>query len=97
MRGFSSSWYTRYHHVNMEMDRTPCVVHTLQLVVHMLQKEATVKRVLDTAGSVNTLKPSRVTPHLCLQWFLPYLICCATLLTLQRALATETLPLLQRK
>jgi hypothetical protein len=41
----------RYHHVDMEMDRTPCVVHTIQLVVHMLQKE-TVKRVLDKARSV---------------------------------------------
>lgn len=42
----------RYHHVDMEMDRTPCVVHTIQLVVHMLQKETTVKRVLDKARSV---------------------------------------------
>lgn len=36
----------------MEMDRTSCVVHTIQLVVHMLQKETTVKRVLDKARSV---------------------------------------------
>ena len=37
----------------MKMDRTPCVVHTIQLVVvHMLQKETTVKRVLDKARSV---------------------------------------------
>lgn len=37
----------------MDMDRTPCVVHTLQLVVHMVQnKEASVKRVLDKARSV---------------------------------------------
>lgn len=42
----------RYHHVDMEMDRTPCVVHTIQLVVHMLQKETTVKKVLDKARSV---------------------------------------------
>lgn len=42
----------RYHHVDMEMDRTPCVVHTIQLVVHMLQKETTVKIVLDKARSV---------------------------------------------
>ncbi|XP_055027399.2 zinc finger BED domain-containing protein 4-like [Misgurnus anguillicaudatus] len=42
----------RYHHVDMEMDRTPCVVHTIQLVVHMLQKETTVKRVLDKARFV---------------------------------------------
>ncbi|XP_063734729.1 zinc finger BED domain-containing protein 4-like isoform X1 [Eleginops maclovinus] len=42
----------RYHHVDMEMARTPCVVHTIQLVVHMLQKETTVKRVLDKARSV---------------------------------------------
>lgn len=42
----------RYHHVDMEMDRTPCVVHTIQLVVHMLQKETTVKRVLDKARYV---------------------------------------------
>ena len=43
----------RYHHDDMKMDRTPCVVHTIQLVVvHMLQKETTVKRVLDKARSV---------------------------------------------
>ncbi|XP_028298344.1 zinc finger BED domain-containing protein 4-like [Gouania willdenowi] len=42
----------RYHHVDMEMDRTPCVVHTIQLVVHMLQKETSVKRVLNKARSV---------------------------------------------
>ncbi|XP_061573408.1 uncharacterized protein LOC133438847 isoform X1 [Cololabis saira] len=42
----------RYHHVDMEMDRTPCVVHTIQLVVHMLQKETIVRRVLDKARSV---------------------------------------------
>lgn len=36
----------------MELDRTPCVVLTIQLVVHMLQKETTVKRVLDKAMSV---------------------------------------------
>ncbi|XP_056323703.1 zinc finger BED domain-containing protein 4-like [Danio aesculapii] len=42
----------RYRHVDMELDRTPCVVHTIQLVVHMLQKETTVKRVLDKARSV---------------------------------------------
>lgn len=42
----------RYHHVNVEMDRTPCVVHSIQLVVHMLQKETTVKRVVDKARSV---------------------------------------------
>ncbi|KAM4597213.1 uncharacterized protein V3H82_022897 [Fundulus diaphanus] len=42
----------RYHHVDMEMARTTCVVHTIQLVVHMTQKETTVKRVLDKARSV---------------------------------------------
>lgn len=40
----------RYHHV--DLDRTPCVVHTLQLVVNMMQKEAGVKRILDKARSV---------------------------------------------
>ena len=40
----------RYQQI--DMDRTPCVVHTLQLVVHMLQKEASVKRILDKARSI---------------------------------------------
>ncbi|XP_053549013.1 E3 SUMO-protein ligase ZBED1-like [Bombina bombina] len=40
----------RYQQI--DMDRTPCVVHTLQLVVHMVQKEASVKRILDKARSV---------------------------------------------
>ncbi|XP_017293396.1 uncharacterized protein LOC108248867 [Kryptolebias marmoratus] len=42
----------RCHHVDMDIERTPCVVHTLQLVVHMIQKESGVKRVLDKARSV---------------------------------------------
>ncbi|KAJ8353308.1 hypothetical protein SKAU_G00208750 [Synaphobranchus kaupii] len=29
------------------LERTPCVVHTLQLVVNMIQKEPTIKRLLD--------------------------------------------------
>ncbi|PIN99510.1 hypothetical protein AB205_0148790 [Aquarana catesbeiana] len=37
----------RYQQINM--DRTPCEVHTLQLVVHMVHKEASVKRILDKA------------------------------------------------
>lgn len=43
----------RYQQI--DMDRTPCVVHTLQLVVHMLQKEASVKRILDKARSIVNL------------------------------------------
>lgn len=39
----------------MEMDRIPCVVHTLQLVVNMMQKEASVQRVLGKARSVVNL------------------------------------------
>ncbi|KAL6454920.1 hypothetical protein MHYP_G00086310 [Metynnis hypsauchen] len=38
------------YHVDMDMERTPCVVHTLQLVIHMIQKESSVKRVLDKAS-----------------------------------------------
>ncbi|KAK7912336.1 hypothetical protein WMY93_012547 [Mugilogobius chulae] len=41
----------RYHH-DMDMARMPCVVHTLQLVVHLLNKEASIKRVLDKARSI---------------------------------------------
>ncbi|XP_070819560.1 zinc finger BED domain-containing protein 4-like [Chaetodon trifascialis] len=40
----------RYHQVNM--DRTSCVVHTLQLVVLMVQKEVTVNSLLDKARSM---------------------------------------------
>ncbi|XP_028297947.1 uncharacterized protein LOC114460108 [Gouania willdenowi] len=40
----------RYHNVNME--RIPCVVHSIQLVVHLMQKEASVKRLLDKTRSV---------------------------------------------
>ncbi|ROI42823.1 hypothetical protein DPX16_7100 [Anabarilius grahami] len=43
----------RYHHV--DLDRTLCVVHTLQLVVNMVQKEACVKRILDKARDLSTL------------------------------------------
>ncbi|PIO27337.1 hypothetical protein AB205_0022880 [Aquarana catesbeiana] len=39
----------------IDMDRTPYVVHTLQLVVHMVQKEASVKRLLDKARSIVNL------------------------------------------
>ncbi|CAM4619107.1 unnamed protein product [Leuciscus chuanchicus] len=42
----------RYQNMEMDMERMPCVVHTLQLVVHMLNKEASVKRILDKAGSI---------------------------------------------
>ena len=49
----------RYDQVNMH--RTPCVVHTLQLVVLMVQKEATVKRLLDKARS-NRLVPAWFQP-----------------------------------
>lgn len=38
-----------YQNMEMDMERMPCVVHTLQLVVHMLNKEASVKRILDKA------------------------------------------------
>ena len=37
---------------DLDIQRTPCVVHTLQLVVHMIQKETGVKKVLDKARSV---------------------------------------------
>ena len=37
---------------DLDIQRTPCVVHTLQLVVHMIQKETAVKKVLDKARSV---------------------------------------------
>ncbi|RVE70187.1 hypothetical protein OJAV_G00062090 [Oryzias javanicus] len=40
----------RYHNTNLE--RIPCVVHSLQLVVHLLQKEASVNRLLDKASDV---------------------------------------------
>ncbi|XP_024135954.1 uncharacterized protein LOC112151330 [Oryzias melastigma] len=40
----------RYHNTNLE--RIPCVVHSLQLVVHLLQKEASVNRLVDKARSV---------------------------------------------
>ncbi|XP_041837640.1 E3 SUMO-protein ligase ZBED1-like [Melanotaenia boesemani] len=40
----------RYHNFNME--QMPCVVLSLQLVVHLMQKEASVKRLLDKARSV---------------------------------------------
>lgn len=39
----------RYDYVNMDMDWTPFVVHN---AVHMVQKEAGVKRVLDKARTV---------------------------------------------
>lgn len=32
---------------NENLERTPCVVHTLQLVVNMIQKEAAIKKLLD--------------------------------------------------
>lgn len=38
--------------MEMDMERMPCVVHTLQLVVHMLNKEASVKQILDKARSI---------------------------------------------
>ncbi|PIO30111.1 hypothetical protein AB205_0112380, partial [Aquarana catesbeiana] len=37
------------------MDRTPCVVHNLQLVVHMVHEGASVKRILDKARSIVNL------------------------------------------
>ncbi|PIN92704.1 hypothetical protein AB205_0183730, partial [Aquarana catesbeiana] len=43
----------RYQQI--DVDRTPCVVHILQLVVHMVQKEASVKRILDKARSIVNL------------------------------------------
>ncbi|PIO40161.1 hypothetical protein AB205_0208440 [Aquarana catesbeiana] len=43
----------RYQQI--DMDRTPCVVHTLQLVVHMVHKEASMKRILDKARSIVNL------------------------------------------
>ncbi|PIO14652.1 hypothetical protein AB205_0133160 [Aquarana catesbeiana] len=43
----------RYQQI--DMDQTSCVVHTLQLVVHMVQKEASVKRILDKARSIVNL------------------------------------------
>lgn len=36
----------------MDMERMPCVVHTLQLVVNLINKEASVKRLLDKARSL---------------------------------------------
>lgn len=35
----------RCHHVDMDIEWTTCVVHTLQLVIHMIQKDSSVKRV----------------------------------------------------
>ncbi|PIN97647.1 hypothetical protein AB205_0062690 [Aquarana catesbeiana] len=54
----------RYQQI--DLDRTQCVVHTLQLVVHMVHKEASVKRILDKARSIVKLfrKSSIVTQKL---------------------------------
>ncbi|PIO28262.1 hypothetical protein AB205_0014100 [Aquarana catesbeiana] len=43
----------RYQQI--DMDWTPCMVQTLQLVVHMVHKEASVKRILDKARSIVNL------------------------------------------
>ncbi|PIO16118.1 hypothetical protein AB205_0176570 [Aquarana catesbeiana] len=43
----------RYQQI--DMDRTSCMVHTLQFVVHMVHKEANVKRILDKARSIVNL------------------------------------------
>ncbi|PIO15792.1 hypothetical protein AB205_0120060 [Aquarana catesbeiana] len=43
----------RYQQI--DMDRTPYVVHTLQLVIHMVHKEASVMRILDKARSTVNL------------------------------------------
>ncbi|XP_070409744.1 uncharacterized protein [Nothobranchius furzeri] len=37
---------------DMGMDRMPCVVHTLQLVVHMINKEESINRVLNKVRSI---------------------------------------------
>ncbi|PIO36913.1 hypothetical protein AB205_0068260 [Aquarana catesbeiana] len=39
----------------IDVNRTPCVVHTLQLVVHMVHNEASVKKILDKARSIVNL------------------------------------------
>ncbi|PIO31540.1 hypothetical protein AB205_0140450 [Aquarana catesbeiana] len=45
----------------IDMAWTPCVEHTLQLVVHMMQEEASVKRILDKARSiVNVFRKSSI-------------------------------------
>lgn len=49
-------------------DRTPCVVHTLQLVVNMIQKEASVKRLLDKVRTlVRLFRKSSVATERLLQ------------------------------
>ncbi|XP_029959965.1 zinc finger BED domain-containing protein 4-like isoform X2 [Salarias fasciatus] len=42
----------RYQNMDMDMERMPCVVHTLQLVVQMINKEPSAKRLLDKARSI---------------------------------------------
>ncbi|CAL9689972.1 unnamed protein product [Knipowitschia caucasica] len=42
----------RYQSMDINVDRIPCVVHTLQLVVHIINKEASVKRLLGKTRSI---------------------------------------------
>ncbi|PIO05025.1 hypothetical protein AB205_0099550 [Aquarana catesbeiana] len=59
----------RYQQIDME--QTPSVVHTLQPVVHMVQKKASVKRILDNARSiVNLFRKSCNTEDIGALW--PY-------------------------
>ncbi len=50
------------------MERTPCVVHTLQLVVDMMQREPTIQRLVDKVRHlVNQFRKSSVATECLLQ------------------------------